>query len=386
MKNTTKNHEQGVVSLLTVMFFMVFISLIVMGFLSLVVNDQRQTTDSDLSASALAAAQSGVEDGKRILLFCQTNPSDPNCVPSVLNSIDNCDVFKSGPGASLASSLAIPIDSGTGQGVTGGASQYQQYFSCLTIQQDTPYVTAPVNAGNGYIQKLQTTQPFNRLTVSWSGNGTFADRTTIGSWPTVGNWKDASSKAYAPVIQLQIIPYKASDFSNLDTIEHQSKIIYIAPCTLSAGVLPGACNTSTDINTLDQRGVTGQARLGGIPLTYAGCTTTGTQGYECSTMLTGFNGGGPSPQQYYVRASVLYAAGTTLKLSPSDGLGNAVTFDNVQPWIDVTGRTNDVFRRVRAQISYTSIPPLPQYVIDSAAPVCKDMTVTADANSSYNCN
>jgi hypothetical protein len=100
-------------------------------------------------------------------------------------------------------------------------------------------------------------------------------------------------------------------------------------------------------------------------------------------MLSGFDS---TTFQYYVRASLLYADSTTLKMSAYDG-SSPVNFANVQPWIDVTGRTSDVFKRVRAEVSYQPTVPLPKNVIDSAAPICKNMTVTDDpASSTYNCN
>lgn len=70
---------------------MIFISLIVVGYTSIVVKDQQQVIDNDLSASAIAAAQAGVEDGKRFILYCDNNPSAAGC-DTVLNGSD-CNTF-----------------------------------------------------------------------------------------------------------------------------------------------------------------------------------------------------------------------------------------------------------------------------------------------------
>lgn len=355
---------------------MIFISLIVVSYLSLVITDQRQTLDADLSASALAAARSGVEDGKRILVYCASNATDPNCI-AVLNSTDNCSMFKAGnPGATLASTLSIPID-GSGQGSTGGATQYQQYFTCLTIQTKTPNATTPLSADNDYIQPLRTVSPFSQLRVSWSGTGSYVQNTgTLSNWPTLANWKAQ------PVIRLQIIPY--TNLSNLDTVEAATKTVYIVPC--QSGSI--ACTSSLkDINVLDVRSPAGSLRGGSAPVTYASCTITSGIGYQCAATLTGFSGGSAGTTQYYARTTLLYASSTTLQLAALDGSGNSVNFDNVQPIIDVTGRANDVFKRIQTQVSYAQNPALPQNALESAAPVCKDMTVTADPTSStYNCN
>lgn len=371
--------ERGVVSLLTVIFFMVFISLIVMGFITIVIADQRQATDNDLSASALAAARSGVEDGKRLLIYCQSHTADSRCA-SALNSQNNCNAFNPGTQAyDLAkNTLAIPIGS-DGEGATGGATSYEQYFTCLTIQTSTPSLSAPLSSDSDYIQHIQTVSQFTQLKISWSGEGSYMNRSgAVAGWPTLSSW---NSSAYMPVLRFQTIPY--TNVTDLNGNEARSRTVFIVPC--SGGVCP---STSTDINVLDTRtdvATTGGQRLvpGQNPIRYASCTTLGIS-YDCSVTLTGYDS---NTWQYYIRASVLYAGTTTMTLSALDSGGAVVELDNVQPWIDVTGRTSDVFKRVRAEVSYQPTVPLPSYALDSAAPICKKLTVTdSAASSSYDCN
>lgn len=372
----SRKGERGVVSLLTVIFFMIFISLIAVAFTSIVVADQRQTLDNDLSASALAAARSGVEDGKRLILYCTTiNPGASGCAEA-LNSQDNCNAFDAtaGPAAhALATSLAVPVNS-NGEGVTGGASAsaYQQYFTCLTIQKATPSITMPLNAGSDVIKPLKTVSPFTKLQVSWSGEGNYAQRGSVfDGWPTVSDWNSAH---YMPVLQVQTIPY--SSLANLDAVEAGTRTVYLLPCDGTC-ILP-----SNNINILDARSPAGELRIGTSPVLPVACSVLGNS-YTCSTTLTGYDS---STQQYYVRVSLLYSTTTTLTLSALDNNGT-VNFDGVQPWIDVTGRTNDVFKRVRTQVGYVPANPLPTDALTSAAPICKDMTVTNQApSSSYDCD
>lgn len=378
MERHLKQHksEQGVVSLLTVIFFMIFISLITVGFISIVVADQRQTTDNDLSASALAAARSGIEDGKRMLLYCTTvNPGAAGCADA-LNSQDNCSAFNATSGAAanaLATSLAVPVTA-NGEGTTGGtaASAYQQYFTCLTIQTKTPSLTVTLNSGNDVIKPLRTVTPFTKLTITWKGVGSYLQRgSSLAGWPTVSAWDSAR---YMPVIQLQTIPY--TSLADLDAVEAGTKTVYIVPCDATC-VAP-----ATDINLLDVRAAPGELRAAAPPITYASCTVLGAA-YSCSVTLTGYNS---AVQNYYARLSVLYASSTEITLSALDNTGS-VDFDNVQPWIDATGRTNDVFRRVRAEVGYEPAVPLPTDALTSAAPICKEMTVTNEAlSSTYDCN
>lgn len=374
-----RQRELGVVSLLTVIFFMIFISLIVVGFTTMVVADQRQTIDNDLSASALAAARSGIEDGKRILLYCQQNPSATGCTEAI-NSQDNCDAFNGATAAhQLAMNLPVAINN-EGEGATGGATEYEQYFTCLTIQTKTPTVSTTLSAGTDYIQRLKTVTPFTQLKVTWSGDGTYLDRTGTlsGGWPSLSSW---NSSQHMPVIRLQTIPY--TSLADLNAVEAATKTVYIVPCKTTTCLPVGG-----DLTILDMRsGVStpsgGLRSSGQESIAYADCPAAVGTSYTCTVTLSGYDS---STTQYYVRASALYTTTTKLTLSAADGTGS-VLFDNVQPWIDATGRTNDVFKRVRAEVSYTSNVIVPTNALNSAAPICKDMIVTnAAASSTYNCN
>lgn len=395
MRRISMKNEQGAVSLLTVIFVMIFISLIVVAYIGLVTVSQRQSTDNSLSASALAAARNGIEDGKRILLYCAQNPGDSDCDSSVLNSKDNCQAFRGGKGATLAGKVGIALTNPGREGLSGGAigsgaEDYQQYYTCLTIQQDTPYVTEKVTSGSSYIQELRPSEPFNRLNVSWSGTGSYrTDGSTI-NWPQLSNW------SYPPVLELQLISYKPDDFASggedsLDAIERQARTVYIVPC--GAKPRPSGCPDSLDsevnMSLIDNRAGGGLGSLrpdDGVPIVYAACNFPGNAGYKCGIILRTMSTSGPSTK-YYSRISVIYGESAEVQLSMMNG-SNVVNFDNVQPWIDVTGRTNDVFRRVRAQVKpgLGSSVHQPQYALESAVPICKVMTVSSGAaDTTFGC-
>ena len=69
--------EQGVASILTVIFFILIASVITIGFIRLSLNEGRQSLEDSLSKSALAAAYSGVSDAKRAILYCLQYKNDP---------------------------------------------------------------------------------------------------------------------------------------------------------------------------------------------------------------------------------------------------------------------------------------------------------------------
>ena len=59
---------------------------------------------------------------------------------------------------------------------------------------------------------------------------------------------------------------------------------------------------------------------------------------------------------------------------------DTVQFKNVQPEIDVTGRANDVFRRLvsRVESADASEAPYPRAALGSGRDICKDFVVTDD--------
>lgn len=369
--------EQGAVSLLTVIFFMIFISIIAVGFTTIVVADQRQAVDNDLAASALSAARNGVEDGKRILLYCNNNPSAVGC-SDVLDK-ESCNVLGSGNGKILANALGI-VSNASGEGVSGGAPEYQQHFTCLRINKKTDDIEAPLNSTTDYVQRLKTEQAFQSLEVAWriDSGGLLQNGSHISStgWPNVTAWN--SSKRF-PVLQLQIIPFVEADFADLNILEKNTRTLFLVPCATGNTPCVGkAPNIGSDARSdINHRGI------GSEPIVYAVCDPVKS---SCSTTIGGFNGGDAGGTQYYARISLLYADSAILTLKAKSSSDSLVKFDDVQPAIDSTGRTNDVFKRVKTRVSYNS-NYISANALSSAAPICKVMTVTNDgSSSSYDCD
>lgn len=73
--------ERGIVAIFVVIFSSLLLTLIAVSFTRLMILEQQQSLDNDLSQSALDSARAGVEDGKRVLRLCEAsgNPDSVAC-------------------------------------------------------------------------------------------------------------------------------------------------------------------------------------------------------------------------------------------------------------------------------------------------------------------
>ena len=379
MRRQYQSNEAGLVSILTVMFLMVFLSILIVGFIKIVGDEQRQATDNDLSASALAAAQSGIEDGKRILLYCRDNSGAP--CDRMLNSGNgggDCSAFTDNTTNGVMNPLGINRDAANGAQV--GATDFQQFYTCLTIQNDTQDIQQVIKEGRGDVQRLKVKAPGNLaggLKVSWSPSDTsvkYASHANNLLFSTDTAWKNVSNNRYPPIVRMQFIPFSEGAI-DLDTVERESRTIFLVPGAAGApaSIGLGADNRSPTVGPLRPTPTISGGNVA--------CIAPPAGSYNCSIVVNGF----VATKEYYVRTSVLYSGGgrTNVTLALTD---TAQKFNGVQPIIDATGRTNDVFRRVKARVGFQA-PGIafPEYALESASQYCKSITVADAAYSSYNC-
>ena len=376
--------EQGFVSLFTVIFFMLLITIITVGFLRIMQAEQQQSIDNDLNASAQAAAQSGVEDAKRaILLYNSPSTAGPlkAALRTALNS-SSCNALFSD--ATISSALKLD-----NSGSINNQAGLNEYYTCLSVDLDTPDYVGQSTAGKSQFIPLvpQTGNPYEQILISWHlaspspGSDGDGEPTRYAPGillpPVTGGVASWSSQGYPAYLRVELYGYPNGNFgrSNVDQLSHS---VFLVPNYASNAAALGSA-TPINLGTVDPRGAN-QAKtdLVGIKCTGAPPSIpTGT--YACTARLQLPNGFPSASNNYFLRVTPEYGP-THFQIQMMHNTSNVVDFSGVEPLIDSTGRASDVFRRVQVRVQPSNTANLPEYAAETADSICKNMQV---ADGSY---
>jgi hypothetical protein len=381
----TSNKQAGFVSLFTVIFFMLLITVITVGFLRIMGIEQQQSLDNDLSASALRAAESGVEDGKRAVLsyLTTTNSSLKTALGAAMNNNTQCDALTSSP----TIRTALNLDAA---GNVIGNSQLNQYYSCLSVNLKSPNYINSSNAGKSDYIPLVTDDPngFETMKVSWHLISSSASADGDGIPPiypnaigtllrpvvnTFGNPINSWSYwGYPAYLRVQLFGYPNTGSFTRSDLDARSRTLILIPSANAAAISE---NTPINFETSDPRGFNqSKVILQQIMCKPNPATLIGS--YACAATLelpitAALRGTGNS---YFLRITPIYGP-THFAVSMMHN-GTPVNFNGVQPIIDSTGRAADVYRRIQSRVRINPPGVLPEFVVESANTICKNMAVS----------
>lgn len=377
---TNKSDERGFVSLFTVVFFMLLITIITVGFLRIMAAEQRQALDNDLTASAEAAAQSGIEDAKRAILK--------------YNSLANGDPLKSALQTALTSSSCNALFTNTtvstalnlnNNGSINNQAGLNEYYTCLSVNLNTPDYVGSASAGKSEFVPLvaEGGQQFEQVLVSWhlasqtvgnEGDGqpsAYAPGTTLPQ--VTGSASSWSNQGYPAYLRVELYGYPNGNFnrSKMDDLTHS---VFLIP---NASSNAAAVSSATPVNfgTVDPRGFD-QTKINLVGVKCTGTPPnipTGT--YACTARLELPTGQPSTSNNYYLRVTPLYGS-THFKLQMFHNSSTVVNFSGVEPVVDSTGRASDVFRRIQSRIRLDNLTNLPEYSAETAGDICKTMQVS----------
>ena len=414
MESITGNKQRGAVSLFVVVFAMLIITVLTIGFLRIMVADQNQASDSDLAQSAYDSALAGVEDGKRALLYyqqrCATNPgSCPGLNAALSTGVCNQAVVSQGIVSSSVSATGDVTNPGeiyVRQTTSTNDDKLEQAYTCLKMQLVTDDYVGELTPTTSQLIPLipekdsgGTSDTFDTVTIRWyqpedlgRADGAVSLTGFAAPQPLLAK---ASWPANRPsVMRVQLIQFGPNftmeDFDATSGGRSNANTVFLYPT--NAGSATRSANFTSDIRKTSTSADPIADTAGSSPLPVLCSASISAGGYACqmSLRLPQAINATTNDRTAYLRVTPFYNAThyqIILGNGPLNATGtNIVKFNDVQPIIDSTGRANDLFRRVISRVNlYDNAFPYPDASIDVNNDFCKDFGVTNDAYIAGTC-
>ena len=328
LRSRAKN-QAGMISIMVTMIMMLVISLIVLGFAQISRREQRQSLDRQLSSQAFFAAESGVNDARKVITTAVANG-----IPIVEKT--EC--------STKATDVNYPFNPEISPGVS---------YPCLLVTSKLNNIhISPLTAGGDsvVVPLVPDSKPIETLHINWttlttptpdisSCEGNVKSKDTFPA--NAGNaWKCPYG-----VLRMDMVP--TDDLSRAATVAGQ-KTIFLYPTKGGGGA---------SVRYVDSNGaVTGMK-----------CKTSGCD-FDISMMTAS------GSRTYALRLSAIYVTGT-VDITAKDASGANLKLSNAQAEIDVTGKAQDVLRRIQVRLALTPSNNAPDYSIESGSSICKRFSI-----------
>lgn len=379
--------QSGAVSLFIVIFAALLMTIVTVGFVQIMIKDQQQATTQDLSQSANDAALAGVEDAKRLLLLDQScrdgaAAATINCAaisaaltPSPGQNETDCDTLSKGGIVGETNNETI-IQQSAGD----KADKLDQAYTCVKIGVNTVNYEGQLETNKTTLVPISGVSAFDSVEISWFSS---QDISSTSSNPAVGFPSTGPSGAlprtgtkwaanYPPLLRTQLIQlggsFKLTDFDDSQAGKSNTHTLFLYPAI-------------TGINDFNFAADGRRSGVAAPSITECKSNFVNDQ-YLCKATVTlpAPIDGNTASRNAYLRLTALYN-GASFSIKLKNG-ATEVLFNRVQPEVDATGRTNDVFRRVKARVELKGDFLYPEAAIDMVGDLCKNFTIT-DAESGY---
>ncbi len=402
MKNmrVRANKESGQVSIITVIVFILLFSVIVISFSRIMVTASRQAVNDELASSARAAAESGVEDAKRILSYCTSSGTECTMLDKPIDK-STCTTISSS--STLMKAMQRSVTTGTSSSVKVGDGANQEEYLCLKMSMLTPdYLGSLDSNGNTdgtgesvivplkFVNKDNIATPPKTIKVQWHNTSDDSDGPAdlLGGsdLPPTSKW----GGTIPAVLRVEFVAVPKTGFT-IDKLIQNTRAVTLRPSTTENTF--GATKVSTAYNLDSWIAKTAPNTVSPTTayLVQVQCTGgSGLDGYACNTSFTipRVIGSGNSDYlfdttgqyDYYMRLQSIYQ-NTHFRLSAKDGSDNNLFFDHIQANVDVTGRALESQKRLDIRLNPNNGDEdyqwWPDYAVDTAGKVCKNMTIEA---------
>lgn len=386
IQKTSTNHQAGAVSLFIVIFTAILLAIATVGFIRIMISDQRQASIYDVSQSAYDAAQAGVEDAKRALLIyqsCQNGETSGPICTTVANAIKNktCDTLAQA-GVSSQTPNGETLVQQTSNNI--GEKEMSQAYTCVKIIMDIKDYLGQLDSDASVVVPLTASGGFKSIRLSWFNieDIPIGSRTDLSmeypsmaaaqlNLPLSSAW-GTPGRNVPPLMRAQVIQIagggNVNSFNNADA----ANTVFLYPSTtgVSSYSMSSAGRQAKAIATFSPQRIKCQ-------------TSLATGGYACTADIIPDTA---SPDKtVYLHLTSLYRS-AHFKVEFVDGADQPVQFSSPQVEVDSTGRASNVFRRVSSRVELAGRVTYPDSALSVSESLCKDYIVSASKYRNDGCN
>jgi hypothetical protein len=351
-------NQQGFASLVIAIVLIIVLSLITVGFATLMRKEQRSALDKHLSSQAYYAAEAGVNDAAKAI-NAGFSGEKTACKP-----FDNTDTR---PGVQFLR-----------QNQVGSASSGVKY-TCLLMN------PAPNSLEYGDISDVQSTSaelssfdatglnavPLSSLFVSWQASG--GDLPFVTGQDTNHTFYKADNWPYTPVLRITLTPLRSSCVQR-QCMQDNTFTAFLYPN--ESATATGADTANPGYNTIQYGPSTGTDQ-GSI---VNGKCNNNSVPLSCNVEITNLD----LSVNYLITLRSVYG-GARVHIAGHDRSSNYVRFKNAQTAVDSTGKAQDILRRIQVRIPSRNEYPHSDYGIEAMAGICKQLELYPDSSSKNNC-
>jgi|JI10StandDraft_1071094.scaffolds.fasta_scaffold209633_2 Tfp pilus assembly protein PilX len=326
-----RSDERGLVSFMITIVMMVVISLIVVGFTQVANRNRRQSLDRQLSTQAFYAAESGVNDAVTAI----------NALPAgnPIPSQTDC--------------------SGSDYPATTINTEPLVRYTCVLVSSTVPDITVPPTTQASSVVPIKPTDsdgnPLSatELTFSWLAAAGQSTDPSLCSLPGVFRTTASETCGYA---LLRVDLLRNSGQTSAAALAGSTATFYMQPVRSGS-----AASSVSDFSAPKAH-------------TVAASCSSATGRCTATLLLSGT----ASYTSYVARISGLYREPRGLVVDGKSGATNT-WFGDAQAIIDVTGKAQDVLRRIKVRVPLHDMggSNIPSGGIHSSSTVCKRFTASA---------
>lgn len=322
-----RTSEQGMIAIMTTLILMIVISLIVLGFAQISRRNQRESLDRQLSSQAFYAAETGVNDARNRIVQALNNGE-------TIQAKSDCG----GTGdAGFYAGLDPVID-----------AAHKVSYACLLVDPSPKTLRYSDIGTTSTVVPLISASGTNFSTIKLEWQSKAASATPSVGCPTgvVNIFSPAASWSCGyGVLRFDLVPTPGASLT-LGNLQSSTMTTFAVP--FSSGGTTSIPFSAPATNTKNRVGIQ--------------CTNT-----SCSLTISGL-----STNNYHLRVSSIYKD-AALQITAADATGNQLKISGSQAAIDVTGKAQDVLRRIQVNLPYrtSSENQNSDYAIELQGSLCK---------------